>query len=141
MFLEMKDFLRPEEVAKLRELASMVQFVDGRISNPHNLSKNNLQANVADPAYAESSRIVAEAFMRSEPFRDFAFPADHTALHFLCHRFAEFVLEHECTLVGHTQIAAEGEHALALHFVAEDRDGREIHTEREFVRGEQGSPK
>jgi PKHD-type hydroxylase len=75
MFLEIKDFLRPEEVAKLREIASRVQFVDGRISNPHNLSKNNLQANVTDPGYAESSRIVAEAFMRSEPFRDFAFPA------------------------------------------------------------------
>src|SRR6202453_2060065 len=75
MFLEIKDFLRPEEVAKLCELASVVQFVDGRISNPHNLSKNNLQANVTDPGYAESSRIVAEAFMRSEPFRDFAFPA------------------------------------------------------------------
>ena len=48
--------------------------MDGRISNPHNQAKNNLQASEADPLYAESSRIVGEAFMRSEPFRNFAFP-------------------------------------------------------------------
>ena len=74
MFLELKDFLTPEEVARLHDLASKVQFVDGRISNPHNLSKNNLQANETDPNYAESSKIVAAAFARSGPFRDFAFP-------------------------------------------------------------------
>jgi len=59
MFLEIKDFLKPEEVARLRELAQKVQFVDGRISNPHNKAKNNLQANEADPHYAESSAIVS----------------------------------------------------------------------------------
>lgn len=74
MFLEIKDFLRADEVARLRELAAKVQFVDGRISNPHNKAKNNLQASEADPLYAESSRIVGDAFTRSEPFRNFAFP-------------------------------------------------------------------
>jgi len=74
MFLEIKDFLKADEVARLRELAAKVQFVDGRISNPHNKAKNNLQASEADPLYAESSRIVADAFMRSEPFRNFAYP-------------------------------------------------------------------
>jgi PKHD-type hydroxylase len=74
MFLEIKEFLNPQEVARLRELAGRVQFVDGRISNPHNQAKKNLQANEADPNYAESSRIVAEAFARSTSFRDFAFP-------------------------------------------------------------------
>lgn len=74
MFLELKGFLKAEEVARLRELAARVQFVDGRISNPHNQAKNNLQASEADPLYGESSRIVGEAFMRSEPFRNFAFP-------------------------------------------------------------------
>jgi PKHD-type hydroxylase len=74
MFLELKDFLNPEEVARLHDLASKVQFVDGRISNPHNLAKNNLQANETDPNYAESSKIVAAAFARSGAFRDFAFP-------------------------------------------------------------------
>lgn len=74
MFLELKGFLKAEEVARLRELATRVQFVDGRISNPHNQAKNNLQASEADPLYLESSRIAGEAFMRSEPFRNFAFP-------------------------------------------------------------------
>jgi len=74
MFLEIKDFLTPDEVARLRDLAAKVQFVDGRISNPHNQAKNNLQASEADPHYAESSKIVAAAFARSAPFRDFAFP-------------------------------------------------------------------
>ena len=74
MFLEIKGFLKTEEIARLQELASRVRFVDGRISNPHNLAKNNLQASETDPLYLESSRIVGDAFMRSEPFRNFAFP-------------------------------------------------------------------
>jgi len=74
MFLELKDFLTPDEVARLREMAAKVQFVEGRISNPHNQTKNNLQANESDPLYAESSRLVAAAFARCAPFRDFAFP-------------------------------------------------------------------
>ncbi|HET7084993.1 MAG TPA: Fe2+-dependent dioxygenase [Rhizomicrobium sp.] len=74
MFLELKDFLNPAEVARLRELAAKAQFVDGRISNPHNKAKNNLQVSETDPQYAESSRIVAAAFARSAPFRDFALP-------------------------------------------------------------------
>ena len=75
MFLEIKDFLNPAEVARLQELSLKVQFVDGRISNPHNQAKNNLQASETDPHYAESSRIVAAAYVRSAPFRDFAFPS------------------------------------------------------------------
>src|SRR5580698_3885837 len=74
MFLEIKDFLKAPEVARLQELGGRVQFVDGRISNPHNKAKNNLQASETDPLYAESSRIVADAFVRSEEFRNFAFP-------------------------------------------------------------------
>ena len=75
MFLEINDFLKAEEVARLRDLAMRVTFVDGRISNPHNQAKKNLQASESDPLHAESSKIVAEAFARSRPFRDFAFPA------------------------------------------------------------------
>ena len=74
MFLAIKDFLTPQEVARLRELSLKVQFVDGRISNPHNKAKNNLQVAEGDPGYTESSRIVAAAFARSEAFRDFAYP-------------------------------------------------------------------
>ena len=74
MFLEIKDFLKADEVTRLRELAGRVSFVDGRISNPHNQAKNNLQASEIDPLYMESARIVGDAFIRSEPFRNFAFP-------------------------------------------------------------------
>ena len=62
MFLEIKDFLNPAEVARLQELSLKVQFVDGRITNPHNQAKNNLQASETDPHYAESSGIVAAAY-------------------------------------------------------------------------------
>ena len=74
MFLEIKDFLTPAEVARLVELARNLAFVDGRVSNPNNQTKNNLQASLTDPGYAESSRIVAAAFARSAPFQEFAFP-------------------------------------------------------------------
>ena len=75
MFLEINDFLTPAEVARLRDLAARVTFVDGRISNPHNQAKKNLQADEADPLRVESGKIVADAFARCGPFRDFAFPA------------------------------------------------------------------
>jgi PKHD-type hydroxylase len=78
MFLEIQDFLTPAEVARLVELAGQLHFVDGRISNPANIAKNNLQADHADPGYAESSALVAGAFARSEAFCDFAYP-NHVA--------------------------------------------------------------
>jgi PKHD-type hydroxylase len=74
MILELKDFLNPAEVARLAALSRELKFVNGRISNPANTSKDNLQADAADPRFAESTKIVADAFARSEPFRDFAFP-------------------------------------------------------------------
>jgi len=74
MILEIKDFLNASEVARLNALARELHFVNGRVSNPNNLSKENLQADSADPRTAESTRIVADAFARSEPFHDFAFP-------------------------------------------------------------------
>lgn len=74
MFLEIKGFLNPQEVARLCEIARKVSFVDGRISNPTNTAKVNLQISHADPSFVESSRIVADAFQRSEPFRNFSFP-------------------------------------------------------------------
>jgi PKHD-type hydroxylase len=74
MFLELKGFLNPAEIAKLTELSQVVKFVNGRISNPANLTKDNLQADASDPRYAESVQIVNDAFNRSEEFRDFAFP-------------------------------------------------------------------
>jgi len=51
-----------------------VKFVEGRISNPANTSKDNLQADLGDPKYQESTDIVAAAFARSREFNDFAMP-------------------------------------------------------------------
>lgn len=75
MFLEIDDVLTPEEVSQLRAVAEKARFVDGRISSPHSTVKDNLQIDHADQAYQQSSRMLAEALMRNEPFRNFAFPS------------------------------------------------------------------
>src|SRR3954462_1260786 len=74
MFLEHPDFLNPAEVARLVALSRTLNFVEGRLSNPANVTKHNLQADLTHPDYEESSTIVLKAFERSRPFRDFAFP-------------------------------------------------------------------
>ena len=75
MFLEIDDVLTADEIAQLRAMAAGARFVDGRISSPHSTVKDNRQIDHGDNAYAASSRLMAEALMRNEPFRDFAFPA------------------------------------------------------------------
>ena len=54
-------------------MADAATFVDGRISNPHNTAKNNLHLHDGD-ANARSSQIMLAAMLRSENFRNFAFP-------------------------------------------------------------------
>lgn len=75
MFLEIEDVLTGDEVAELRRLAAGAKFVDGRISSPHSTVKDNLQIDHGDSAYQASSRLLAQALQRNEPFRNFAFPA------------------------------------------------------------------
>ena len=74
MFLEIKNLLTPPEVARLVALSRELRFVDGRVTNPANQTKNNLQADYADPKYAESVQIVNAALSRSREFVDFAMP-------------------------------------------------------------------
>ena len=76
MFQEIADVLTPQEVQRLREIASNARFVDGRISSPHSQVKENLQidSQTGGEAYAESSRVVATALQRNDMFRNFAFP-------------------------------------------------------------------
>jgi PKHD-type hydroxylase len=74
MLLEIKALLTPAEVSRLLALARELRFVDGRASNPANQTKLNLQADHADPKYAESVQIVSAAFGRSREFMDFAMP-------------------------------------------------------------------
>lgn len=74
MFLEIQNLLNADEVARLTALAGGMKFVDGRASNTGYAQKQNLQADPADAAFAESVRIVGQALSRSREFRDFAFP-------------------------------------------------------------------
>ena len=74
MFLKINNFLTGSEVARLTALSRELRFVDGRVSNPANQTKDNLQADHADPKYAESVQIVSAAFARSREFVDFAMP-------------------------------------------------------------------
>jgi PKHD-type hydroxylase len=74
MLLKIKNLLTAEECARLVALASELKFVDGRVSNPANTSKQNLQADSADPKYAESVQVVAGAMARSREFGSFAIP-------------------------------------------------------------------
>jgi PKHD-type hydroxylase len=74
VFLKIRTLLSAAEVARLEALSRELRFVDGRVSNPANESKQNLQADTGDPKYAESSQIVAAAFARSREFMSFAMP-------------------------------------------------------------------
>lgn len=74
MFLEIPDILTSTELTRLRELAATATFVDGRVSNPHNLAKKNLQADQQSPGQREAAQIVGAALGRNEGFRNFTFP-------------------------------------------------------------------
>jgi PKHD-type hydroxylase len=66
--------LTDAEIAECRRIAAQAPFVDGRITNPHNKTKQNEQLHDAQ-AYQKSSQLLLQAFGRSEEFREFAFPA------------------------------------------------------------------
>ena len=74
MFLKIRNLLTPGEVARLQELGAQLRFVDGRATNPANVTKHNQQADTTDPRYTESVQIVNAAFVRSREFMEFAIP-------------------------------------------------------------------
>ena len=65
--------LTDAEVAECRRIAATAQFVDGRITNPHNTAKQNEQLHEQE-AYQKTSQLLLQAYGRSEEFREFAFP-------------------------------------------------------------------
>jgi PKHD-type hydroxylase len=65
--------LTPAEVEECKRIAAAAKFVDGRITNPHNVAKQNEQLHEPQ-AYQRSSQLLLQAFARSEEFREFAFP-------------------------------------------------------------------
>jgi PKHD-type hydroxylase len=73
MFREIHDVLLPEELAALHQIADTAPFVDGRISNPHSSVKNNLQLHEPS-AVQRSAKIMTDALLRHEDFRNFVFP-------------------------------------------------------------------
>ncbi len=67
------EILTDAEIAQCRQIAAATPFVDGRISNPHNVAKQNEQMH--DPsAFKQSSDLLRAAFGRSPEFVEFAFP-------------------------------------------------------------------
>jgi PKHD-type hydroxylase len=74
MFLEISDVLNPAEIARLRQIAGSASFVDGRVSNPGNPTKQNTQIDPGCAEYEEAGRIVALGLERNEEFSRFTFP-------------------------------------------------------------------
>jgi len=68
------DILSPQEIAECRQIAARATFVDGKVSNPHNKAKQNEQLH-EPTAYEHSAKLILQALLRSEEFREFAFPA------------------------------------------------------------------
>jgi PKHD-type hydroxylase len=74
MFMEIASVLTADELVRLQEIARSAVFIDGRISNPHNPTKQNLQVDMRDSGYQESSRILRDALQRNQEFLRFTFP-------------------------------------------------------------------
>src|SRR5215471_8499558 len=73
MFKQIDGVLSAAELSELNGIADSAPFVDGRITNPHNSAKNNLQLH--DAAFVQrSAKLLADALYRSEEFRNYAFP-------------------------------------------------------------------
>ena len=74
MFLKIRNLLNAAEISALVALSQQLRFVEGRVSNPANITKDNLQADADDPKYTESVSIVSAALSRSREFAEFAMP-------------------------------------------------------------------
>ncbi|HTX04392.1 MAG TPA: Fe2+-dependent dioxygenase [Steroidobacteraceae bacterium] len=74
MFLQIDDLLTQAEIESLAELAQRTKFIPGRLSNPHNTTKNNAIQDPADPAGKQASQIALTAIQRSEQARNFILP-------------------------------------------------------------------
>jgi PKHD-type hydroxylase len=74
MFLQIENFLTAAEVQAVAEIAPQAKFIDGRRSNPHNVTKENVIGDPADPLAQKAAQIALAAIQRSEQARDFVFP-------------------------------------------------------------------
>jgi PKHD-type hydroxylase len=74
MFLQIENFLTAAEVQSIAEFARQTKFIEGRRSNPHNMTKDNVIADPNDSAGQKASQIALAALQRSEQARNFVFP-------------------------------------------------------------------
>jgi len=75
MFLQVENLLTPAEVQTIAEIARQAKFIDGRLSNPHNIVKDNVIGDTAnDPMARKAGQIALTALQRNEEARNFVFP-------------------------------------------------------------------
>jgi PKHD-type hydroxylase len=74
MILTIENFLQPAEVAAIADLSRQARYVDGKRSNPHNVTKDSAIGDPGDPAAQRISQIALAALQRSEAAREFVFP-------------------------------------------------------------------
>jgi PKHD-type hydroxylase len=74
MFLQIDNFLTPAEVQEVSAIARQAKFIEGRRSNPHNHTKDNVIGDPADPAAQKASQLALLALQRNEQARNFALP-------------------------------------------------------------------
>jgi PKHD-type hydroxylase len=74
MFLQIENFLTPAEVQEVSQIARQAKFIEGRRSNPHNHTKDNVIGDPSDPAAQKASQIALSALQRNEQAKNFAFP-------------------------------------------------------------------
>src|ERR1700722_12139922 len=74
MFLQIPDLLSAAEVQAIGQLARQVKYIDGKRSNPHNLAKQNVIADVGDPSSQKASQMALAALQRCQQALNFVFP-------------------------------------------------------------------
>jgi PKHD-type hydroxylase len=75
MFLQVENLLNPDEVLAISEIARQAKFIDGRLSNPHNIVKDNVIGDTAnDPGARKAGQVALAALQRSEEARNFVLP-------------------------------------------------------------------
>jgi PKHD-type hydroxylase len=74
MFLQIENFLSSAEVQTITEIARQAKFVEGKMSNPHNTSKQNVIGDSGDPLARQAAQLALAAFQRSQEVKNFVLP-------------------------------------------------------------------
>lgn len=75
MFLHLENLLTSAEVQAITEIARQARFIDGKLSNPHNVNKDNVIGDTAnDPMARKAGQIALAALQRNEEAGNFVFP-------------------------------------------------------------------